>query len=55
MRYLALALDYDGTTAIDGKLSEAAAAAIERLRTWIGRHPRARGPSRIPAGQHRHD
>lgn len=23
--------------------------------SWIGRHPRARGPSRIPAGQHRHD
>jgi hydroxymethylpyrimidine pyrophosphatase-like HAD family hydrolase len=33
MRYLALALDYDGTAASDGKLSDAASSAIERLRT----------------------
>ena len=33
MRYLALALDYDGTGASDGKLSDAASSAIERLRT----------------------
>ena len=33
MRYLALALDYDGTAASDGKLSDVASSAIERLRT----------------------
>jgi hydroxymethylpyrimidine pyrophosphatase-like HAD family hydrolase len=33
MRYLALALDYDGTAATDGRLSETAALAIERVRT----------------------
>jgi hydroxymethylpyrimidine pyrophosphatase-like HAD family hydrolase len=33
MRYLALAVDYDGTAATDGKLSDAASLAIERLRT----------------------
>ncbi len=32
MRYLALALDYDGTAARDDKLSDAAALAVERLR-----------------------
>lgn len=33
MRYLALVTDYDGTLAVDGKLADAAARAIERLRT----------------------
>ena len=33
MRYLALALDYDGTIATDGRMSIAAASAIVRLRT----------------------
>ena len=33
MRYLAVAVDYDGTAASDGKLSNAASSAIERLRT----------------------
>lgn len=33
MRYLALAVDYDGTAATDDRLSDAAALAIERLRT----------------------
>jgi hydroxymethylpyrimidine pyrophosphatase-like HAD family hydrolase len=33
MRYLAVAVDYDGTAASDGKLSDAASSAIERLRT----------------------
>jgi hydroxymethylpyrimidine pyrophosphatase-like HAD family hydrolase len=33
MRYLALALDYDGTAASEGRLSDAASSAIERLRT----------------------
>jgi len=33
MRYLALAVDYDGTAATHDKLSERAAQAIERLRT----------------------
>ena len=32
MRYLALAVDYDGTAAIEDRLSDSAAAAIERLR-----------------------
>jgi HAD superfamily hydrolase (TIGR01484 family) len=32
MRYLALAVDYDGTAAINDRLSDSAAAAIERLR-----------------------
>lgn len=32
MRYLALAVDYDGTAATDGRLSDTAAFAIERLR-----------------------
>jgi hydroxymethylpyrimidine pyrophosphatase-like HAD family hydrolase len=32
MRYLALAVDYDGTAAHDDKLSDSAAQAIERLR-----------------------
>ena len=32
MRYLALAADYDGTTARDDQLSDSAAQAIERLR-----------------------
>jgi hydroxymethylpyrimidine pyrophosphatase-like HAD family hydrolase len=32
MRYLALAVDYDGTAASDNKLSDVAASAIERLR-----------------------
>lgn len=32
MRYLALVADYDGTLATDGRLSEAAALALERLR-----------------------
>src|SRR5689334_22935607 len=32
MRYLALVTDYDGTIATDGKLTDAAATAIERLR-----------------------
>jgi len=32
MRYLALAVDYDGTAAIDNRLTDDAAAAIERLR-----------------------
>lgn len=32
MRYLALAADYDGTTARDDRLSDSAAQAIERLR-----------------------
>jgi HAD superfamily hydrolase (TIGR01484 family) len=32
VRYLALAVDYDGTAAIDGRLSEDARLAIERLR-----------------------
>ncbi len=32
MRYLALAVDYDGTAALDDRLSDGAAAAIERLR-----------------------
>ena len=32
MRYLALAADYDGTLAVDGRISEAAAQAIERIR-----------------------
>ena len=31
MRYLALALDYDGTAAVDDRLTDSAAAAIERL------------------------
>jgi hydroxymethylpyrimidine pyrophosphatase-like HAD family hydrolase len=33
MRYLALAIDYDGTAASEGRLSDAALSAIERLRT----------------------
>jgi hydroxymethylpyrimidine pyrophosphatase-like HAD family hydrolase len=33
MRYLALATDYDGTAASEGRLSDAASSAIERLRT----------------------
>lgn len=33
MRYLALAVDYDGTAAHDGKLSSTAARALEQLRT----------------------
>jgi HAD superfamily hydrolase (TIGR01484 family) len=33
MRYLALAVDYDGTAASDGELAESARLAIERLRT----------------------
>jgi ribonucleotide monophosphatase NagD (HAD superfamily) len=33
MRYLALAVDYDGTAASDGKLSDEASSALERLRT----------------------
>jgi hydroxymethylpyrimidine pyrophosphatase-like HAD family hydrolase len=33
MRYLALATDYDGTAASEGRLSDAALSAIERLRT----------------------
>jgi hydroxymethylpyrimidine pyrophosphatase-like HAD family hydrolase len=33
MRYLALAIDYDGTAASEGRLSDAASSAIERLRT----------------------
>lgn len=33
MRYLALAVDYDGTVAVDDRISDATAAAIERLRT----------------------
>jgi HAD superfamily hydrolase (TIGR01484 family) len=33
MRYLAVAVDYDGTAASDGQLSDATASAIERLRT----------------------
>ncbi len=33
MRYLALAADYDGTIAADGKTSKATASAINRLRT----------------------
>lgn len=33
MRYLALAVDYDGTAAREGKLSDSAAQAFERLRT----------------------
>jgi len=32
MRYLALAVDYDGTAALDDRLSDSAAVAIERLR-----------------------
>ena len=32
MRYLALAVDYDGTAATDAKLADSARAAIERLR-----------------------
>ena len=32
MRYLALAVDYDGTAAVDDRLTDSAAAAIERLR-----------------------
>lgn len=32
MRYLALATDYDGTLAVEGKMSAEAVAAIERLR-----------------------
>jgi HAD superfamily hydrolase (TIGR01484 family) len=32
MRYLALAVDFDGTAAIDDRLSDSAAAAFERLR-----------------------
>src|SRR5690348_16605944 len=32
MRYLALAADYDGTIAVDGRMSEATAAALARLR-----------------------
>jgi len=32
MRYLALAVDYDGTAAIDDRMTDSAAAAIERLR-----------------------
>jgi HAD superfamily hydrolase (TIGR01484 family) len=32
MRYLALAVDFDGTAAIDDRLSDSAAAAVERLR-----------------------
>jgi hydroxymethylpyrimidine pyrophosphatase-like HAD family hydrolase len=33
MRYLALALDYDGTAATDGRLTDVASSAIERLRS----------------------
>jgi hydroxymethylpyrimidine pyrophosphatase-like HAD family hydrolase len=33
MRYLALAVDYDGTAATDGKLSDATSSALERLRS----------------------
>jgi hydroxymethylpyrimidine pyrophosphatase-like HAD family hydrolase len=33
MRYLALAVDYDGTAASEDQLSEVAALASERLRT----------------------
>jgi hydroxymethylpyrimidine pyrophosphatase-like HAD family hydrolase len=33
MRYLALAVDYDGTAASDGELSDSASSAVERLRT----------------------
>jgi hydroxymethylpyrimidine pyrophosphatase-like HAD family hydrolase len=33
MRYLALATDYDGTAASEGRLSDAALSAIERMRT----------------------
>jgi HAD superfamily hydrolase (TIGR01484 family) len=33
MRYLALAVDYDGTIAVDGRISDVAASAIERART----------------------
>lgn len=32
MRYLALACDYDGTLALDGRVSDAAIAALERVR-----------------------
>ena len=32
MRYLALATDYDNTLALEGRLSGAARAALERLR-----------------------
>src|SRR6185436_20043110 len=32
MRYLALAVDYDGTAAIEDRLSDSAAAAIKSLR-----------------------
>jgi HAD superfamily hydrolase (TIGR01484 family) len=32
MRYLALAADYDGTLAVNGRISDATARAIERLR-----------------------
>jgi hydroxymethylpyrimidine pyrophosphatase-like HAD family hydrolase len=32
MRYLALAVDYDGTAATDGKLSDATSLAIDRVR-----------------------
>lgn len=32
MRYLALACDYDGTLASDGRVDEATLAALERLR-----------------------
>jgi hydroxymethylpyrimidine pyrophosphatase-like HAD family hydrolase len=32
MRYLALAVDYDGTAAIDNRLSDSTAAALEQLR-----------------------
>jgi len=33
MRYLALAADYDGTIAADGRMSTATVSAIARLRT----------------------
>jgi len=32
MRYLALAVDYDGTAAVDDRLTDSAAAALDRLR-----------------------
>ena len=36
MRYLALAADYDDTLAVNGRISDATAQAIERLRIWAG-------------------
>lgn len=56
MRYLALAVDYDGTAASDDKLSDAAALAIERLRisgrrvvlVTGGTHRAAHGPHAVP-------